>query len=135
VDPYGFEDGVEGGQTNTFDDDVDEAPVQDLALNEDNAAQCVFANEQNKVVKESLTAELARYNEQVKAYEKRARFELTEREQNIDEQMRIIITDRNIFEKELHYVKMQLNSTIDHNKLMKEEVATLKKDFKQKENK
>nr|GEV58383.1 integrase, catalytic region, zinc finger, CCHC-type, peptidase aspartic, catalytic [Tanacetum cinerariifolium] len=27
---------AEGGQTNTFDDDVDEAPVQDLALNEDN---------------------------------------------------------------------------------------------------
>ncbi|GKG26813.1 hypothetical protein Tco_0402516, partial [Tanacetum coccineum] len=25
-----------GGQTNTFDDDVDEAPVQDLVLNEDN---------------------------------------------------------------------------------------------------
>ncbi|GJS63082.1 hypothetical protein Tco_0677646 [Tanacetum coccineum] len=25
-----------GGQTNTFDDDVDEAPIQDLALNEDN---------------------------------------------------------------------------------------------------
>ncbi|GJT39595.1 hypothetical protein Tco_0939460 [Tanacetum coccineum] len=30
---------------------------------------------------------------------------------------------------------MQLNSTIDHNMLMKDEVATLKKDFKQKENK
>nr|GEV07482.1 retrovirus-related Pol polyprotein from transposon TNT 1-94 [Tanacetum cinerariifolium] len=28
-----------GGQTNTFDDDVDEAPVQDLALNEDNVFQ------------------------------------------------------------------------------------------------
>ncbi|GJT36569.1 retrovirus-related pol polyprotein from transposon TNT 1-94 [Tanacetum coccineum] len=27
---------IAGGQTNTFDDDVDEAPVQDLALNEDN---------------------------------------------------------------------------------------------------
>ncbi|GKE48143.1 hypothetical protein Tco_1479401 [Tanacetum coccineum] len=53
--------------------------------------------------------------------------------------MRIIITDPNIKEetlkRELHSVKIQLNSTIDHNKLMKEEVATLKKDFKQKENK
>ncbi|GKA25949.1 hypothetical protein Tco_0712058 [Tanacetum coccineum] len=211
---------IAGGQTNTFDDDVDEALVQDLALNEDNvfqadqcdafdsdvdeaptaqtmfienlssadpiydnagpsydsdipskyvkdntvqviqsnvyyvpndalmmiindmhehAAQRISANEQNKVVNESLTAELARYKEQVQIYEKRARFELTEREQKIDEQMRIIITDRNIKEenlkRELHYVKMQLNSTIDHNKLMKEEVATLKKDFKQKENK
>ncbi|GJT61137.1 hypothetical protein Tco_1004670 [Tanacetum coccineum] len=51
----------------------------------------------------------------------------------------IIITDRNIKEeslkKELHYVKMQLNSTIGHNKSMREEVATWKKYFKQKENK
>ncbi|GJS75198.1 integrase, catalytic region, zinc finger, CCHC-type containing protein [Tanacetum coccineum] len=132
-----------GGQTNTFDDDVDEAPVQDLALNEDNvfqadqcdafdsdvdeaptaqtmfmanlssadpvyddagpsydsdiisevqdydnyldsvgeyhevhemhndAAQCVFINEQNKVVNVSLTTELARYKELVQwFYEK-----------------------------------------------------------------
>ncbi|GJZ94573.1 retrovirus-related pol polyprotein from transposon TNT 1-94 [Tanacetum coccineum] len=44
------------------------------------AAQCVSANEQNKVVNESLTAELARYKEQVKIYEKRERFELTKRE-------------------------------------------------------
>ncbi|GJX53441.1 hypothetical protein Tco_0281810 [Tanacetum coccineum] len=185
---------IAGGQTNTFDDDVDEAPVQDLALNEDNimfmtnlssadpiydeagpaydsdilseankviqsnissvpndalmmiindtheqAAQCVFTNEQNKVVNESLTAELARYKEQVELYEKRARFELTEREQKTDEQLRIIITDRNYKEeslkKELYYVTMQLNSTINHNKSMIEEVTTLKRDFKQKENK
>ncbi|GJV32635.1 hypothetical protein Tco_1393035 [Tanacetum coccineum] len=103
------------------------------------AAQCMSANEQNKVVNVSLTAELARYKELVEVYEKRAMFELTKREQKIDEQIRIIITDRNIQEeslkKELHFVKMQLNSTIDHNKLIKEEVETLKKDFKQKENK
>ncbi|GJS61005.1 hypothetical protein Tco_0655789 [Tanacetum coccineum] len=145
------------GETNTFDDDVDEVPVQYLALNEDNilqadqcdafdsdvdeaptaqtmfmanlssadliydevdaeytsdsniilyeqyvkdkavqviqsnvssvpndalmmiindmheqAAQCVSAHEHNKVVNESLTAELARYKEQVKLYEKGA---------------------------------------------------------------
>ncbi|GKB45263.1 hypothetical protein Tco_0896016 [Tanacetum coccineum] len=93
----------------------------------------------NKVVNESLTAELARYNKQVELYEKRARFELTKREQKIDEQMRIIIRDRNVQEellkKELHSVKMQLNSTINHNKLIKEQVTSLKKDFKQKENK
>ncbi|GJS85246.1 retrovirus-related pol polyprotein from transposon TNT 1-94 [Tanacetum coccineum] len=103
------------------------------------AAQCVSANEQSKVVNASLTAELARYKEQVELYEKRARFKLIEREQKIDEQLRIIITDRNIKEetlkKELHSVKMQLYSTINHNKSVVEEVTTLKKDFKQKENK
>ncbi|GKF54154.1 hypothetical protein Tco_0161064, partial [Tanacetum coccineum] len=30
---------IAGGQANTFDDDVDEAPVQDLALNEDSVFQ------------------------------------------------------------------------------------------------
>ncbi|GJR58388.1 hypothetical protein Tco_1500550 [Tanacetum coccineum] len=71
------------------------------------AAQCIYVNEQNKAVNESLTVELARYKEQVEVYEKRARFELTESEQKIDEQLRLMI----------------------------DEVATLKKDFKQKENK
>ncbi|GJV21896.1 retrovirus-related pol polyprotein from transposon TNT 1-94 [Tanacetum coccineum] len=156
---------ITGGQTNMLDDDVDEAPVQDLALNEDNvfqSDQCdafdsnvdedvvgehhevhemhndvqpnyvidsdagytsdsnmimydqyvkdnaePVAQSNNKVVNASLTTELARYKEQVEL----------------------------IFEKELHSVKMQLNSTIGHNKSMREELATLKKDFKQKENK
>ncbi|GJT43406.1 hypothetical protein Tco_0952121 [Tanacetum coccineum] len=49
------------------------------------AAQCVSTNEHNKVFNESLTAKLTRYKEQVHIYEKRARFELTKREQKIDE--------------------------------------------------
>nr|GEU94153.1 hypothetical protein [Tanacetum cinerariifolium] len=65
-------------------------------------------------------------------------FKLTEREQDIDEQFRIVITDRNIKEenlkKELHSVKMQLASTINHNKSMVEEIMSLKNNFKQKEN-
>ncbi|GJU34125.1 retrovirus-related pol polyprotein from transposon TNT 1-94 [Tanacetum coccineum] len=182
---------IAGGQDNAFDADVDEPPVQDLALNVDNvfqadqcdafdsdvdeaptaqtmfmanlssvdpiydeagpsydsdilsevqdhddyidnvaeyhevhemqhdvqpnsvAAQCVSANEQSKVFNASLTAELARYKEQVN-YMKEGKETL---------------------KKELHFVKMQLNSTIGHNKSMTEEVATLEKDFKQKENK
>ncbi|GJU40562.1 hypothetical protein Tco_1193519 [Tanacetum coccineum] len=60
-------------------------------------------------------------------------------ENKIEEQLRIIITDHNIKEenlkKELHSVKMQLNSTINHNKSLVEEVASLKMNFQQKENK
>ncbi|GJU60382.1 hypothetical protein Tco_1238148 [Tanacetum coccineum] len=63
--------------------------------------QCVSANEQRKTINASVTAELARYKEQVELYERRARFELSEREQNIDEQLRIIITDHNIKEETL----------------------------------
>ncbi|GJY55002.1 hypothetical protein Tco_0446666 [Tanacetum coccineum] len=102
-------------------------------------AQSVSDTTRNTVVDNSLTAELATYKEQVELYERWARFELTEREQNINEQLRIFITDCNIKEenlkKELHSVKMQLASTINHNKSMVEEVTSLKKDFKQKENK
>ncbi|GJY20566.1 hypothetical protein Tco_0393132 [Tanacetum coccineum] len=97
-------------------------------------AQSVSDTTRNTVVDNSLTVELATYKEQVELYERRARFELTEREQKIDEQLRIVITDHNIKEeklkKELHSVKMQLASTINHNKSMVEEVTTLKKDFK-----
>ncbi|GJW34870.1 hypothetical protein Tco_0057790 [Tanacetum coccineum] len=94
---------------------------------------------ENNVVDNSLTAELATYKEQVELYERWAKFELTEREQKIDEQLKIVITDRNHKEeslkRELHFVKLQLTSTINHNKSMIEEVTSLKKDFKQKENK
>ncbi|GKF79995.1 hypothetical protein Tco_0235563, partial [Tanacetum coccineum] len=50
---------------------------------------------QNNVVNKSLIAKLAKYKKQVELYERRAKFELTEREQKIDEQLRIVITDRN----------------------------------------
>ncbi|GKC93243.1 hypothetical protein Tco_1158685, partial [Tanacetum coccineum] len=102
-------------------------------------AQSVFKALTYTVADNSLNAELAIYKEKVKLYERRARFELTEREQKIDEQLRIVICDRNIKEenlkKELHSVKLQLASTIQHNKLMVDEVTSLKKDFNQKENK
>ncbi|GJY50291.1 hypothetical protein Tco_0441138 [Tanacetum coccineum] len=103
----------------------------------DQTAQCVSVTTQNNVVDKSLTAELATYKGQVELYERQAKFELTEREQKIDEQLRIVITDRNIKEeklkRELHSIK--LNSTINQNKSMVEKVTSLKKDFKQKENK
>ncbi|GKC67614.1 integrase, catalytic region, zinc finger, CCHC-type containing protein, partial [Tanacetum coccineum] len=102
-------------------------------------SQCVTSNKPTNTVNASLIAELARYKELAEVYEKRAQFKLTGRELMIDTQMRMIIKDRNVKEeylqKELHSVKMQLNSTLNHNKLIKEEVSMLKQDFKQKENK
>nr|GFA96715.1 hypothetical protein [Tanacetum cinerariifolium] len=93
----------------------------------------------NAVVKNSLTAELATYREQVKLYKRRAKFELTERKQMINEQLRLVILDRNFKEetlkRELHSTKLQLTSTINRNKSMVEETTFLKQDFKQKENK
>ncbi|GJW76429.1 retrovirus-related pol polyprotein from transposon TNT 1-94 [Tanacetum coccineum] len=101
--------------------------------------QSRIVNKQDRVVKDSLNSELARYKELVGEYEKRAKFELTEREQKIDEQMRIIISDRNRKEtslkSELHTVQMQLRSILDQYKSKTEEVTILKKDFKQTEDK
>ncbi|GJS79377.1 retrovirus-related pol polyprotein from transposon TNT 1-94 [Tanacetum coccineum] len=103
------------------------------------STKCVSVTTLNNVSDNSLTAELATYKEQVELYERQAKFELTEIEQKIDEQLRIVITDRNRKEeslkRELHSVKLQLTSTFNHNKLMVEEVTSLKKDFKHKENK
>ncbi|GJW14887.1 retrovirus-related pol polyprotein from transposon TNT 1-94 [Tanacetum coccineum] len=91
-------------------------------------AQSVSKTTRNIVVGNSLTAELETYKEQVKLYERRVKFKLTEKEQKIDEQIRRVITDRNIKEenlkKELHSVKLQLASTINHNKSMVEEALT-----------
>ncbi|GJY08699.1 hypothetical protein Tco_0375753 [Tanacetum coccineum] len=98
------------------------------------SAQCVSVTTQNNVVDNSMTAELATYKEQVESYERRAKFELTERQQNINEQLRIVIADRNRKEeslkRELHSVKLKLTSTINHNKSTVEEVTSLKNDFK-----
>ncbi|GJS71799.1 integrase, catalytic region, zinc finger, CCHC-type containing protein [Tanacetum coccineum] len=101
--------------------------------------QSRLANKPNMVVKDSVTSELARYKELVGEYEKRAKFELTYREPKIDEQMRIIISDRNRKEtslkSELHSAQILLSSTVGHYKSKTEEVTILKKDFKQKEDK
>ncbi|GJW12682.1 hypothetical protein Tco_1578509 [Tanacetum coccineum] len=165
------------GQDNVVDEDVDEQPVQDLALNVDNvfqaddypvhdeasplydldilseanymsesnmipydqyvkdnavpvvqsnvssvpndaymmilngiyepSAQCVSVTTHNNVVDNLLTAELATYKEQVKLYERRVKFQLTEREQKINEQLWIVIADRNRKEESL---KRELHS-------------------------
>ncbi|GJW29327.1 integrase, catalytic region, zinc finger, CCHC-type containing protein [Tanacetum coccineum] len=70
---------------------------------------------QNTVVNNLLNAELATYKEQVELYERQAR--------------------KKNLKKELHSVKLQLVSTLQHKKLMVDEVTSLKNDFNQKENK
>nr|GEW11956.1 retrovirus-related Pol polyprotein from transposon TNT 1-94 [Tanacetum cinerariifolium] len=88
-------------------------------------AQSVSNPSRNTVVKNSLTAELAIYKEQVELYERWAKFEVTEREQKINEQLRLIIADRNFKEetlkKEFHSIKLQLASIVNHNKSMVQE--------------
>nr|GEW73424.1 hypothetical protein [Tanacetum cinerariifolium] len=133
-----------GGQDNDVDEDVDEQLVQDIALNVDNMFQVNDCDAFDFDVDEAPTAQTMfmanisfAYLFMMKPvhlmirtfYLRRPRFELTEREQKIDEQLRIVITDRNIKEenlkKELHSVKMQFASTINHNKSMYTQLAIL----------
>nr|GEU48955.1 copia protein [Tanacetum cinerariifolium] len=143
---------IPGRQDNVVDEDVDEQPAptaQTMFMANLSSTYPIYDEadlscdldilSKNNVVDRILTDELATYKEQVELYERHAKFKLTKREQKIDEQLRIVITDRNIKEenlkKELHSIKMQLTYTINHNKSMVEEVTSLKKDSKQKENK
>nr|GEY07414.1 hypothetical protein [Tanacetum cinerariifolium] len=57
------------------------------------SAPSVSNKSRNAAVKTSLTAKLATYMEQVELYERRAKFKLTEREQKINEQLRLVISD------------------------------------------
>ncbi|GJW09604.1 hypothetical protein Tco_1575431 [Tanacetum coccineum] len=195
-----------GRQTNTFDDEVDEGPVQDMAQTEDNIFQADQCNAFDSNVDEAPTAQtmfMANlssadpvYDEVGPSYDSNTLYEVQDHNNCLDnineshkeheihndvqpnnvvntdteytsnsniisfeqfvqdnedqvvhsdvssipnDAMRMIIKDRNVKEeslqKELHSVKMQLNSTLNHYKLIQEEVSTLKQDFKQKENK
>ncbi|GJS94415.1 reverse transcriptase domain-containing protein [Tanacetum coccineum] len=100
---------------------------------------CVSPVNDAFVLHDPIATELKIYKEQVAIYEQRAKFELTEREQRMDDQMRMLIQNRNKTEenlkKELHSFKLQLKSTMENNKIIEETVTTLKQEFKQKESK
>ncbi|GJR23363.1 hypothetical protein Tco_0971890 [Tanacetum coccineum] len=98
---------------------------------------CVLFNNDAYGPHDPIATELKIYKEQVAIYEQRAKFELTEREQRMDDQMCMLIQNCNKTEenhkKELHSVKLQLNSTMENNKIIEETVTVLKQEFKQKE--
>ncbi|GJS80297.1 hypothetical protein Tco_0730178 [Tanacetum coccineum] len=155
-----------GDQTNTFDAYADDQPVKDLAQNDDNifqADECdafdsdvddeptvycapsvpidasVLHDNNAYIPHDPLVTELSIYKQQVAMYEQYAKFDLILCEQKMDEQMRMLIQDRNKKEEnlknELHYVKLQLNSTIKSNTIIKETITALKHEFKHKETK
>ncbi|GKA35367.1 integrase, catalytic region, zinc finger, CCHC-type containing protein [Tanacetum coccineum] len=91
---------------------------------------CVLSDNYAFIPHDPIATELKIYKEQVAIYEQRAKFELTEREQRMDDQMRMLIQNRNKTEenlkKELHSVKLQLNSTMENNKIFEETVYVQK---------
>ncbi|GJV71197.1 retrovirus-related pol polyprotein from transposon TNT 1-94 [Tanacetum coccineum] len=116
-------------------EDNEEHVVQSNVSSVRNDALMSILDEMHEQGVQSMSA-----NKQVKVVnEQRAKFELTDKERKIDEQMRIINSDRNRKEtslkSKLHSAQLKLRSTLNHHKIMREEAIILKKDFKQKEDK
>ncbi|GKC10714.1 hypothetical protein Tco_1007496 [Tanacetum coccineum] len=103
-------------ECDAFDSDVDDEPT----------AQSIFMANLSSIGPANLQPVHQMHpsylSKQVAMYEQRAKFDLTLREQKMDEQMSILIQDHNKKEenlkKELHSVKLQLNSTIKSNMII-----------------
>ncbi|GJU85782.1 hypothetical protein Tco_1293328 [Tanacetum coccineum] len=116
-----------GGQDNAIDEDVDEQPVQDLALNVDNVFQADDVDAYDSDVDEAPTAQTM--------FMANLSFADPVCDEAGPSDVWTSLSEEENLKKELHSVKLQLASTIKHNKLMVDEVTSLKKDFNQKENK
>ncbi|GJY58543.1 hypothetical protein Tco_0458435 [Tanacetum coccineum] len=127
-----------GEQANTFDADVDSQPDEHEIHNKVQQANVIDSTSvdmgnSNVIPYEqylsvdniSVVPNCASFalNDVCVSSDNDAFFELTEREQRMDDQMRMLIQNRNKMEenlkKELHSVKLQLNSNIKNNKAKK----------------
>ncbi|GKB43330.1 retrovirus-related pol polyprotein from transposon TNT 1-94, partial [Tanacetum coccineum] len=94
-------------------------------------------NKENKLVNESLIAELDRYRERVKILEQRSNVDLSTREKLIDLQMDDMIRNRNTkfaaFETEIDTLKQKLSKTVTEKESLLTIVNSCKMEFKQKE--
>ncbi|GJY38649.1 hypothetical protein Tco_0425013 [Tanacetum coccineum] len=87
--PYDVKDNAESVVQNNVSSVPNDAYMMIINEMHEQTDQCVSVKAHNKVVDASLIAELATYKEQVELYKRCAKFELTEREQKIEEQLRI----------------------------------------------
>jgi hypothetical protein len=88
---------------------------------------------------DSLTTRLNILKDQVSIYEQRAKFELTEREQKMEWQMRAYITENNskqeTLKRELISLQKQLNQSVKQKLEIQKGLTSLKHDYKDKETK
>ncbi|GJR70030.1 hypothetical protein Tco_0016095 [Tanacetum coccineum] len=95
------------------------------------------ANYENKIVNESLIAELNRYKERVKFLEQRVNVDLSDREKFIDSQMDDMIQNRNnkfvAFEVEIDTLKQALSKNVKEKESLLTTLNGFKMEFKQKE--
>ncbi|GJW28627.1 hypothetical protein Tco_0045502 [Tanacetum coccineum] len=93
------------------------------------------ANQENKVVNESLTAELERYKERVKMFEQRLNVDLSSREKLIDSQMNDMIQNRCALKREINSLKQTLSNQVKEKESLLQTFNVFKEESKEKENK
>ncbi|GKC96574.1 hypothetical protein Tco_1162016 [Tanacetum coccineum] len=96
-------------------------------------------NQTNKMVNESLTAELERYKERIAIFEQTLNVDLNQREKLIDSQMGNLIRDRNAmhaaFQQEIDTLKETLSNNVKEKEYLSKELTVFKTESEEKESK
>ncbi|GJX34763.1 copia protein [Tanacetum coccineum] len=105
----------------------------------DHVAHLDKENQTNKMVNESLTAELERYKERITIFEQRLNVDLNKREKLIDSQMDDLIRDRNAklaaFQQEIDTLKETLSNNVKEKESLSKTLTVFKTESKEKESK
>ncbi|GKD82930.1 hypothetical protein Tco_1349769, partial [Tanacetum coccineum] len=105
----------------------------------DHVANLDKENQKNKMVNESLTAELERYKERVAIFEQRQNIYLNKREQLMDSQMDDLIRNRNAkfvaFQQEIDTLKETLSNQVKEKESLSTTLTIFKTKSKEKESK
>ncbi|GJU15626.1 hypothetical protein Tco_1143592 [Tanacetum coccineum] len=105
----------------------------------DHVANLDKENQTNKMVNESLTAELERYKERVAIFEQRLNVDLNKREKLIDSQMDDLIRNRNAkfaaFQQEIDTLKETLSNQVKEKESLSTTLTIFKTECKEKESK
>ncbi|GKD93174.1 hypothetical protein Tco_1373011 [Tanacetum coccineum] len=105
----------------------------------DHVANSDKENLTNKMVNESLTAELERYEERVAIFKQRLDVDLNEREKLIDSQMDDLIRNRNTkfmaFQWEINTLKQNLSNHVKEKEYLSTTLIVFKTESKEKESK
>ncbi|GJU71229.1 hypothetical protein Tco_1262634 [Tanacetum coccineum] len=105
----------------------------------DHVANLDKENQTNKMVNESLTAELERYKERVAIFEQRLNVDLNKREKLIDSQMDDLIRNRNAkfaaFQQEIDTLKETLSNHVKEKESLSTTLTVFKTESKEKESK
>ncbi|GJV27196.1 integrase, catalytic region, zinc finger, CCHC-type containing protein [Tanacetum coccineum] len=93
------------------------------------------ANQETKIINESLTAKLERYKERVKTFEQRVNVDLSSHEKLIDSQINDMIRNRCSLKQEIDSLKQTLSNQSKEKESLLQTFNVFKKESKEKENK